>query len=153
LPNAEPASVLDASALMALMHDEDGSSVVIDAIAAGTAISVANWAEVLTKAAADGDDPQAVAERVRDTEFADTALRIEPITEARTSHTPAEFAAAWREGKIEDTPQNARDAIEALALREATQPAATAAEVRSPTRLVDKARGTTGCSGQDSGEI
>jgi ribonuclease VapC len=67
---------------MALMHDEDGSSVVIDAIAAGTAISVANWAEVLTKAAADGDDPQVVAERVRDTEFADTALRIEPITEA-----------------------------------------------------------------------
>ncbi len=41
---------------MALMHDEDGSSIVIDAIAAGTAISVANWAEVLTKAAADGDD-------------------------------------------------------------------------------------------------
>src|ERR1700691_742205 len=47
--------------------------------------------------------------------------------QARTGRTPADFAAAWREGKIEDTPQNARDAIEALALREATQPAATAA--------------------------
>ncbi len=34
------------------------------------------------------------------------------------------FAAAWREGKVEDTPQNASDAIEALALREAMQPTA-----------------------------
>ncbi len=48
--------------------------------------------------------------------------------EVRTGRTPAEFAAAWREGKIEDTPQNARDAIEALALREAMQPAATVSQ-------------------------
>jgi excisionase family DNA binding protein len=41
--------------------------------------------------------------------------------EARTGRTPADFAAAWREDKIEDTPQNATDAIEALALREAMQ--------------------------------
>ncbi len=47
--------------------------------------------------------------------------------QARTSRTIADFAAAWREGKIKDTPQNARDAIEALALREAMQPSATAA--------------------------
>ncbi len=44
--------------------------------------------------------------------------------EARTGRTPADFAAAWREGKIEDTPHNASDAIDALALREAMQPAA-----------------------------
>jgi excisionase family DNA binding protein len=48
--------------------------------------------------------------------------------QARTGRTPADFAAAWREGKIEDTPQNAREAIEALALREAMQPAATAGQ-------------------------
>jgi len=36
--------------------------------------------------------------------------------EVRTGRTPADFAAAWREGKIEDTPHNASDAIEALAL-------------------------------------
>ena len=47
--------------------------------------------------------------------------------EVRTCRTPAEFAAAWREGKIEDTPQNASDAIEALALREALQPSIAAA--------------------------
>ncbi len=33
------------------------------------------------------------------------------------------FADAWREGKIEDTPQNAREAIGVLALREALQAA------------------------------
>jgi excisionase family DNA binding protein len=43
--------------------------------------------------------------------------------EVRTSRTPADFAAAWRKGKIDDTPENARDAIEALALREAMQTA------------------------------
>ena len=42
--------------------------------------------------------------------------------QARTGRTPADFVAAWREGKIEDTPQNAREAIEALALREAMLP-------------------------------
>jgi hypothetical protein len=34
----------------------------------------------------------------------------------------ADFAAAWREGEIEDTPQNAQAAIEAVALREALLP-------------------------------
>ncbi|HEY7953124.1 MAG TPA: helix-turn-helix domain-containing protein [Solirubrobacteraceae bacterium] len=46
---------------------------------------------------------------------------------ARTGHSPAEFARAWREARIEDTPQNARDAIEALALREAMKPNAISA--------------------------
>jgi excisionase family DNA binding protein len=43
--------------------------------------------------------------------------------QARTGRSPADFADAWREGKIEDTPQNTRDAIEALALREVLQAA------------------------------
>jgi excisionase family DNA binding protein len=47
--------------------------------------------------------------------------------QARTGRSPAEYAAAWREGEIEDTPQNARAAIEALALREAMQPSALSA--------------------------
>jgi hypothetical protein len=41
---------------------------------------------------------------------------------ARTERSPVDYAAAWRGGEIEDTPQNARAAIEALALREAMQP-------------------------------
>jgi len=48
----------------------------------------------------------------------DLDTRIQEL-EARTGRTPAELAGAWREGKIEDTPQNAGDAIEALALRDA----------------------------------
>jgi excisionase family DNA binding protein len=47
--------------------------------------------------------------------------------QARTGRTPAEFAAAWRAGKIEDTPKTARAAIRTTSAREATQPAATAA--------------------------
>jgi len=46
---------------MALLHDEAGSSVVVDAIAAGATISVVNWAEVLSKVSGEGDDPEAVA--------------------------------------------------------------------------------------------
>jgi ribonuclease VapC len=56
--------VLDASAVMALLHDEEGSSAVVDAIAEGATISVVNWAEVLSNVAADGDDPQEVASRL-----------------------------------------------------------------------------------------
>jgi ribonuclease VapC len=68
VPEAEaslsPTSVLDASAVMALLHDEDGSEGVVEAIAAGAAMSVVNWAEVLSNVAADGDDPRDVAERI-----------------------------------------------------------------------------------------
>jgi excisionase family DNA binding protein len=52
------------------------------------------------------EDPQA---RIRD-------------FKARTGRSPVDYVAAWREAEIEDTPQNARAAIEALALREAMQP-------------------------------
>ena len=78
----EPASVLDASALMAWLQDEDGAPVVVEALSAGAAVSVVNWAEVLSNIAANGDDPQQVAERLLKTESADLELLIEPITEA-----------------------------------------------------------------------
>ncbi len=67
---------------MAVLRDEEGASVAIEAIADGAAISIINWAEVLSKAAVDGDDPKQVAERMQQTEFADADLRIEPVTEA-----------------------------------------------------------------------
>jgi len=51
--------VLDASALMALIHGEEGKAVVAAALAGRSAISVVNWAEVLSKLAADGGDPVA----------------------------------------------------------------------------------------------
>jgi ribonuclease VapC len=68
VPGAEtqlaPTSVLDASAVMALLHDEAGAPVVVEAIATGATISAVNWAEVLSNVAADGDDPREVAGRL-----------------------------------------------------------------------------------------
>lgn len=68
MPSAEaslaPKSVLDASAVLALLHDEEGASEVVEAIADGATISTVNWAEVLSNVAADGDDPQEVASRL-----------------------------------------------------------------------------------------
>jgi PIN domain nuclease of toxin-antitoxin system len=56
--------VLDASALLALLHDEPGAEVVVEAIAAGATVSAVNWAEVLSNVAADGDNPSDVAGRL-----------------------------------------------------------------------------------------
>jgi ribonuclease VapC len=76
------ASVLDASALMAVLHDEDGASIVVEAIGEGAAISVANWAEVLSKLAEAGRNPEDVSAELRRTEGHRRALTIEPITAA-----------------------------------------------------------------------
>jgi ribonuclease VapC len=76
------ASVLDASALMAVLHDEDGASVVMEAIGEGAAISVANWAEVLSKLAEAGRNPEEASAELRRAEGSRRALTIEPMTAA-----------------------------------------------------------------------
>jgi ribonuclease VapC len=76
------ASVLDASALMAVLHAEDGASVVIEAIGEGAAVSVVNWAEVLSKLAEAGKDPEVAAAELRRAEGSRRALSIEPLTAA-----------------------------------------------------------------------
>jgi excisionase family DNA binding protein len=49
--------------------------------------------------------------------------------EDETGRSPADYVQAWRSGDIDDTPENARLAIEAIALRAALeQPAASAAD-------------------------
>ncbi len=75
-PAPKPASVLDASAVMAHLNEEDGAAAVREAMRVGAAISVANWAEVLSHAAMAGDDPSRLADDLRD------AVIVEPITEA-----------------------------------------------------------------------
>jgi ribonuclease VapC len=77
-----PTSVVDASALLALLHDEAGAEVVADAIATGSAISVVNLAEVLTKLAEAGKDPEQAIGQLHDTEGDTGALVIEPLSEA-----------------------------------------------------------------------
>jgi PIN domain nuclease of toxin-antitoxin system len=77
-----PASALDASAVLALLNDEEGGEVVSDAIAEGAAISVVNLAEVLSKVAERGGDPAAAASELRKAEGSKRALVIEPLTAA-----------------------------------------------------------------------
>lgn len=77
-----PASVLDASAALALLNDEDGGEVVSNAIADGAAISVVNLAEVLSKVAERGSDPAEAAAELRKAEGSKRALMIEPLTAA-----------------------------------------------------------------------
>jgi ribonuclease VapC len=54
--------VLDASAFLAYLHNEPGSSVVEMALLQGAAMSVVNWIEVLSKVADRGDDPQVLVQ-------------------------------------------------------------------------------------------
>lgn len=77
-----PTAVLDASALLALLHDEQGADIAADAIAAGAAISVVNLAEVLSKLADAGMDPEQARNQLRDAEGGTGALEIEPLSEA-----------------------------------------------------------------------
>jgi PIN domain nuclease of toxin-antitoxin system len=67
---------------MAILHAEDGASVVLEAIGEGAAVSVVNWAEVLSKLAEAGKDPEIAAAELRRAEGSRRALSIEPLTAA-----------------------------------------------------------------------
>ncbi len=67
---------------MALLLNEEGKAVVAAALAGRSAISVVNWAEVLSKAAERGGDPVAVEAEYREKGFIGKALTIEPLSEA-----------------------------------------------------------------------
>lgn len=67
---------------MAVLHDEDGASTVMEAIGEGAAISVANWAEVLSKLAEAGRNPGEASAELRRAEGSRRALTIEPMTAA-----------------------------------------------------------------------
>lgn len=77
-----PASVLDASALLALLQNEPGASSVVEAIGAGAAISAVNFSEVLAKLAERGEQvSSAVAAIKRAIEHTHGGLQIEAFTE------------------------------------------------------------------------
>lgn len=76
-----PAAVLDASALLAHLNDEDGASAVREAMKAGAVISVANWAEVLSKLAERGEDPGVAVAEMTGAELVGQVVSVEPITE------------------------------------------------------------------------
>ncbi len=83
MPKAEaPASILDASALLALLQGEPGAPAVIEAIEAGAAISTVNFSEVLAKLTERGDHVRSTVAVIRKAvERADGGLRIESFTE------------------------------------------------------------------------
>lgn len=76
------ASVLDASALLALVHDEPGAERVVDAIADCAAVSVVNLAETLSKLADAGKDPDEARRELLDVAEDQHALVVEPLTDA-----------------------------------------------------------------------
>ncbi len=56
-----PTSVLDASALLALMREEEGADRVAKALEGRSLIGAVNWAEVLSRIVQSGGDPIEVA--------------------------------------------------------------------------------------------
>jgi PIN domain nuclease of toxin-antitoxin system len=78
------AAVLDASAFLAYLRDEPGADDVADAIADGAAISTANLAEVLSRAADRGADPQRLARQLTEHGLLDGAISVEPLVAADT---------------------------------------------------------------------
>jgi len=57
-------SVVDASALLAYLLGEPGSAAIRAALAAGAAMSIVNYAEVLTRLGDSGDDPASTHRRL-----------------------------------------------------------------------------------------
>ena len=83
-------AVLDASALLAFLLDEDGADVVSEALEGETCCSAANWSEVAQRTLAVGYDLYLVRSLL-----IGYGLRVEPVTAE-----DAEWAARrWRRGE------------------------------------------------------
>ncbi|PWJ54967.1 PIN domain nuclease, a component of toxin-antitoxin system (PIN domain) [Quadrisphaera granulorum] len=78
-------TVLDASAVLALVHDEPGADVVVETLP-GSVLGAANLAEVIGKLTDEDVDPSRLRQLL-----AAAGVRIEPVTEA-----DAELAGALR---------------------------------------------------------
>lgn len=77
-----PGAVLDASALLAYLREETGAAVVADAISEGAAISTVNLAEVLSRVADRGGDPEQLCEVLVARGLLEGAVAVEPLTRA-----------------------------------------------------------------------
>ena len=79
--------LLDASALLALLHREPGEAIVADVLLSGAVISAVNYAEVLTKLVQRGASARSAERRVR--RVVAHRLRVEPIMEEDAVHAAA----------------------------------------------------------------
>ena len=86
--NGAPAAavVLDASALLALLRNEDGGERVAKALPRGAAVSALNWAEVLTRLIDLGGDPVEITARALPAAAAG-AVEVVPFDEAGARET------------------------------------------------------------------
>lgn len=71
-------TVLDASALLALLFDEPGADAVRGTLDGPSAMSAVNWAEVLTRLHARGVDPGVVVDRMQGAGLLD-AIEVVPF--------------------------------------------------------------------------
>ena len=76
-----PTSVLDASALLAYLQDEPGADLVAEVLIQGAALSAVNWAEVLSKLAERGQDPNVVVAQLTEQGLLDKAILVYPLDE------------------------------------------------------------------------
>jgi ribonuclease VapC len=72
--------VLDASALLAYLHEEEGAAEVADALARSASISAANWAETLSKVAELGIQPSQLAADLEEQGLLHGLLEVVPVT-------------------------------------------------------------------------
>ena len=90
------AFVLDASGLLAYLHDEEGAAEVADALAKTAAMSAANLAEALSKLAERGADPRRVVSDLEERGVLGGLIEVEPLT-ADDAVLIAELVASTRE--------------------------------------------------------
>ena len=72
--------VLDASAMLAYLHGEPGAQVVAEAFIDGAFMSALNWAEVLTKFAEEGQNPEELVGRLEAQGILGGAVEVVPMT-------------------------------------------------------------------------
>jgi ribonuclease VapC len=72
--------VLDASALIAFLHEEEGAAEVADAVSRTASISAANWAETLSKVAERGADARRIAAELEEQGLLHGLLEVVPLT-------------------------------------------------------------------------
>ena len=72
--------VLDASAMLAYLHGEPGAQLVAEAFTDGASIGAANWAEVLSKAAEEGQRPEELVRRLEAQGILGRAVEVVPMT-------------------------------------------------------------------------
>ncbi len=73
--------VLDASALLAYLRDEEGAGDVEEALSHGGYLSAANWAEVLSKVAEEGQDPARLAKHLERQGLLRGGIEVIPLGE------------------------------------------------------------------------